>query len=126
MPRFVAQTKKGLGRSRLYERARASCLARSQVCWICSGEAADAEYAPISHSGDLPYGSAAIDMSIPWPSPASASADHVIPISVLGPDDPRLWRLDNLRPAHLGCNSKRGDGSKHQQVQTLTSRNWLA
>jgi hypothetical protein len=122
MPRFVSQPKKSRGRSGgLWERARRTCLARSSICWICAGECPD-----FSWSGDLPFQTAAIDMALRWPHPASASVDHIIPISELAPDDPRLWRQENLRPAHLRCNSARGDGSRGKQLACRTSRNWLA
>lgn len=128
MPRFVSTPKKGHGRSRLYERARKRVLARSQVCWVCSGAAAHAEYAPFSHpNGELPFGSAAIDMTLAWPHPGSASVDHEYPVSMLGPDDPRLWSEDFLHSCHLGCNSKRGNGARGPTaIATRVSRNWLA
>lgn len=124
MPTFVATPKKSKGRSgRLWDRSRATVLARSQICWICAGECPDFKHPP----GQLPFDSTAIDMTLAWPNPASASVDHIVPISQLGPDDPRLWRLDNLRPAHLSCNSKRGDGGNNNgHIFTKTSRNWLA
>lgn len=126
MPKFVGTPKKSLGRSgRLWDKSRAACLARSQICWICSGEAAMADYAPFEWE-ELPFGSAAIDLTLAWPNPASASVDHIIPISLLAPDDPKLWKLDFLRPSHLKCNSARGDGSKREKLVTRTSRNWLA
>lgn len=126
MPKFVGTPKKSLGRGgRLWEKSRAMCLSRSQICWICSGEASEAEYAPFRWDA-LPFGTAAIDLSLPWPNPASASVDHIIPISMLAPDDPRLWRVDYLRPSHLRCNSARGDGRNDRLVKTKTSRNWLA
>lgn len=128
MPKFVSTPKKSKGRSgRLWQRSRAAVLARSQICWICSGEAAHAQYAPFSWR-DLPFGSAAIDLSLRWPDPASASVDHVVPISLLSADDPSLWKLDNLRPSHLRCNSARGDGTRagSEKILTKTSRNWLA
>lgn len=123
MPKFVAHTQKGLGRGRLYEKSRKSCLARSQICWICAGECEDFSWPP----DRMPFSSAVIDMALAWPSPGSPSVDHVIPISILGPDDPLLWKLDNLRPAHLKCNSARGNGKRGPaMVATKTSRNWLA
>lgn len=126
MPKFVGTPKKSRGRSgRLWVKSRAACLARSQICWICSGEAGSAEYAPFTWD-KLPFGSAAIDLALEWPNPASASVDHVVPISQLDTNDPRLWSLDYLRPAHLRCNSARGDGRPGERVLTKTSRNWLA
>jgi 5-methylcytosine-specific restriction endonuclease McrA len=126
MPKFVGTPKKSRGRSgRLWEKSRAACLSRSQICWICAGEAADAEYAPFSWD-KLPFESTAIDLGLAWPNPASASVDHIIPISMLSPDDPRLWKLEFLRPSHLRCNSARGDGRNGDRIKTVTSRNWLA
>lgn len=127
MPKFVGKQKKSAGRGRLYEKARKTVLERSQICWICSGDAAEAPFAPFEWK-ELPFDSAAIDMSKQWPDPASASVDHEIPISMLDAEDPRLWRVDFLHPAHLKCNSKRGDGRylKGQEIKCKTSRNWLA
>lgn len=51
-------------------------------CWICKGD---------------------INMSATAPNGKSFSVDHVVPLSVGGWHD-----LINLRPAHLGCNRKRG------------------
>lgn len=125
MPKFVGKQKKSLGRGRLYAKARKTVLSRSQICWVCSGDAAHIEFAPFSWD-ELPFGSAAIDMSKEWPDPASASVDHEIPISMLGPEDPRLWKVEFLHPAHLKCNSARGDGRYRKEIVTKTSRNWLA
>lgn len=112
---------KSRGRSgRLWENARAKCLATSQICWICAGECDDFKWEV------LPFESAAIDMTLEWPLGGSASVDHKIPISELAPDDPRLWRQDNLAPAHLRCNSARGDGKREKRLVTKTSRVWVA
>lgn len=120
MPKFTGQRKKSLGRSgRLWESARKQCLQRSSICWICAGECPDFQWEKI------PFESAAIDMTLQWPHHGSPTADHVIPIKLLGPDDPRLWSQSNLRPAHLKCNSARGSGEK-QKVLCKTSRNWVA
>lgn len=122
MPRFVPKPKKPAGRGRLYVNARKTVLARSQVCWICIGECPDFKW------DKLPFDSAAIDMSLKWPDPGSASVDHVIPISMLAADDPRMWSLANLKPAHLKCNSARGNGviNRKQKAPVRVSRNWLA
>lgn len=120
MPRFVAQPKKSKGRSgTLWENARKKCLSLSQLCWICAGECPDFGWEK------LPFDSAAIDMSLSWPHPGSVSVDHVIPICELAADDPLLWRQENLRPAHLRCNSARGSGGR-DKVSCKVSRNWLA
>src|SRR6478609_882920 len=106
MPKFVGEPKKSLGRSgRLWDNARKTCLQRSTICWICAEECPDFMWKK------LPFKSSAIDMTLKWPDPASASVDHVIPLRQLGPRDPRLWSQENLRPAHLKCNSARGDGT---------------
>lgn len=52
--------------------------------------------------------------------PGSTTVDHIVPISLGG----ALLDPANLRPAHLTCNSKRGDGTKgtnHEQ-----SEDWFA
>lgn len=48
-----------------------------------------------------------INLTIAWPHPSSFSVDHVIPRSKGGTD-----ALDNLRPSHLGCNSRRGNRNR--------------
>lgn len=121
MPKFVANPKKSRGRSgTLWEKNRKLCLARSNICWICANECDDFKW------DTPPFESAAIDLTLEWPHPASKSVDHVIPISMLAPDDPLLWRQENLRPAHLKCNSARGNGVRTQEIKCKTSRNWLA
>lgn len=46
----------------------------------------------------------------------ATSVDHVVPVSLGGrPLDP-----DNLRPAHISCNSRRGNGKRVMS----TSRQW--
>ena len=42
------------------------------------------------------------------------SADHLIPRSLGGPDT-----LDNLRPAHLSCNQRRGTGAARRTVTVV-------
>lgn len=46
---------------------------------------------------------------IKWPDSKSATFDHLIPVADGGTDEP-----DNLRLAHLGCNSSRGTGGEVQ------------
>ena len=60
-----------------------------------------------------------IDQSIPDPRDKRArSIDHVVPLASGGaPLDVSLWR-----PAHLGCNSRRGNG--RPIVNLRTSRQW--
>lgn len=50
-----------------------------------------------------------IDPLLRWPHPLSWSADHIIPKSLLQPDDPRLWHISNLQAMHLRCNESRGN-----------------
>ncbi|KOT94554.1 hypothetical protein ADK70_12445 [Streptomyces rimosus subsp. pseudoverticillatus] len=45
-----------------------------------------------------------IDPEIAWPSPMSASMDHIIPLSRGG-----LHSMINVQSAHLSCNSSKGD-----------------
>lgn len=120
MPKFTGARKKSLGRSgRLWETARKQCLQASQICWICAGDCPDFRWEY------LPFESSAIDMALRWPHAASGTADHIIPISRLGANDPLLWSQSNLRPAHLRCNSARGNGGK-PTLETTTSRDWCA
>lgn len=122
MPKFTGSPSKNLGRGgRLWENARKKCLANSQICWICSGECPDFSW------DKIPFDSAAIDLTLKWPHPASASVDHIITVKKLAPNDPLLWSQSNLRPAHLRCNSARGDGERQTgRAATKTSRNWVA
>lgn len=46
----------------------------------------------------------AIDPTLRWPNPRSASVDHVVPVSAGGADTD-----DNLRATHWGCNEAKGD-----------------
>lgn len=45
-----------------------------------------------------------IDWNLKWPNCKSMSVDHIVPISKGGTDEEA-----NVRAAHLGCNSKRGN-----------------
>jgi 5-methylcytosine-specific restriction endonuclease McrA len=82
---------------RRWRAVRAKVLRGSSTCWIC-GE-------PIA-------------MRVPYPDPMSATVDHVKPRALGGPGlDPA-----NLRPAHLGCNMRRGIGTS-AKVQRR-SREW--
>ena len=44
-----------------------------------------------------------IDLTLPRKDPMSFSADHIIPVEEGGTD-----HADNLMPAHLGCNKRKG------------------
>ncbi|WP_372345524.1 HNH endonuclease [Streptomyces sp. KL116D] len=75
------------GRSgRRWRRAVAQLKSESlPICWICGYD---------------------IDMTLPHLHPRAWTAEHVQPLSAGGdPYDP-----DNLRPAHRGCNSRKGNG----------------
>ncbi|MEA1795126.1 HNH endonuclease [Rhodococcus qingshengii] len=101
----MAQTPRSKGRTgRPYRRAVERVKRRSQVCWLCNE---------------------AIDMSLKWPDPMSFSADHVESVKSLPPNDPKLTDPKNLMPAHLSCNSRRGDGSREAPRQLRWSRQWL-
>ncbi len=94
-----------VGRDHRYRQVRERVLAGAQVCHICGGE---------------------LDFTAPPRSPKAPSVDHELPVSRtrgLDPEtrqrlatDPRL-----MRPAHVGCNSKRGAGRKRP---AHISRGW--
>lgn len=68
--------------NRRYRRERAAVLRGDVVCWLCGQP---------------------IDKTLAWPDPMSGSADHVQAHHDGGHDG-----RSNLRPSHLGCNSRRG------------------
>lgn len=89
-----------------WNRVRALILKDHPPCWLC-GKAIDYEAKPRSR----------------W----SASVDHVVPISQtrdMSPADARRISLDIglLRPAHFGCNSRRGCRPVKRQAQPTTQR----
>ncbi|WP_084780426.1 HNH endonuclease [Planobispora rosea] len=93
MPRSKGRT------GRPYRRLRAQLIASpaGRVCWICGH---------------------AIDLTLPPRHPLSWSLDHADPLSRGGAEvDPR-----NARPAHLRCNSSRGNRMSGKKSQT--SRAW--
>jgi 5-methylcytosine-specific restriction endonuclease McrA len=64
-----------------------------RVCWICKKKI-----------GELPH-----------PHPQSLSLDHIVPLSLGG------WHhISNLKPAHLSCNSTKGDRYTGQLMLKLT------
>lgn len=94
-----------LGRDYAYRQARERVLRGAQVCHICGR---------------------AIDFDAPPRSRWAPSVDHVLPVSTLRDLDPRLAQriaLDpaGLRPAHVGCNSRRGTGRPRPRH---VSRSW--
>ena len=83
-------------------RARKALLAivcpEGSTCWLCGQ--------PIIHGLRR------------W-HPRGPSMDHVIPRSHGG-----TWDLRNLRPAHYGCNSARGNGPPKRATKINRSREW--
>ena len=53
-----------------------------------------------------------IDYTLKWPDPRAFTADHIIPLSTLEYGDPMRQSLSNLQPAHAGCNSSKGNGTR--------------
>lgn len=52
-----------------------------------------------------------VGKKIAWPHVRSASLDHVVPLSKGGAHDP-----SNVRLAHLGCNSAKGNRGGGEQL----------
>lgn len=90
-------------RSHAWKKARAKVLATATHCALC-GE-------PLDHT--IPSGTR-------WAS----TVDHIVPLSLGG----SLTAPKNLRAAHHGCNSRRGNGiSRGSQPTTPSgsvSRSW--
>lgn len=104
MPTTSQYGPRSLGRTgSKYLTARSKLLQNNQICWIC---------------GEL------IDMALTWPHPMYGTADHVEAVKDLPRDDPRLWDLRNLRPAHLSCNARRARTGTMKVAEHPTSRNW--
>lgn len=89
---------------RPYRRAAERVKKSSQICWLC-GEA--------------------IDLTLDHPDPMSYSTDHIESVKSLPANDPRLTDPRNMRPAHLSCNSRRGDGTRDPIKRLRTSRRWV-
>lgn len=70
------------------------------ICWLCQGV-----------KGPIIWG-------LRRAHPLGPSMDHVIPRSHGG-----YWYLENLRPAHYGCNSARGNREPPHRVK-VRSRIW--
>jgi 5-methylcytosine-specific restriction endonuclease McrA len=86
---------------RPWRRIRARVIASSDICWICQER---------------------VDKTLPARHPRSASVDHVNAINLGG----ALRDPANLRLAHYGCNSRRGDGRYDLVLDGLgsQSREW--
>lgn len=52
-----------------------------------------------------------VDPEVSWPHPMSPSLDHVVPLSLGGPHAP-----ENVRLAHLRCNSAKGNRGGEEQM----------
>jgi 5-methylcytosine-specific restriction endonuclease McrA len=82
-----------------WQKARAQCLNGADTCMICGRP---------------------LDFTFTGRHPLAPSADHIIPVSRGG--DP--YAQTNLRPAHYGCNSRRGNRTSYIATSTTTSRDW--
>jgi len=80
----------------LVARFKAECATRNDPCWLCRKP---------------------IDYRLTGRDRMAFSADHVRPTS-LGGD---VMRLSGLKPAHYGCNSRRGNTTRGEYP---TSRQW--
>lgn len=61
-----------------------------------------------------------IDLSKTFPDPWCFSMDHIEPICRLGDHT-----IENIRPAHLICNSRRGNKPIDSKVDTMPPKGWL-
>ena len=86
--------------------ARKRVLANATVCHLCGGE---------------------LDFNAPPRTRYAPSVDHIVPMSTIAGEDTLTRRRmgsdpTNLRPAHFGCNSRRGDGRRTPRRKA--SRRW--
>jgi 5-methylcytosine-specific restriction endonuclease McrA len=87
-------------RSYRWQRLAKRVLAEESVCWLCG----------------LP-----LDYDAPPRSRWAPSVDHVTPRAQGG----SLYERSNLRAAHQGCNSRKGDGTRGSGPPvTKRSRAW--
>lgn len=77
------------------EQLKHRAKANAWPCWVC-GEP--------------------IDYSLDYRAALAFTADHVAPIAAGGPI------LGDLKPAHRGCNARRGDGTRAARLKT--TRAW--
>lgn len=84
---------------RRWNRLRENLKAQRKPCWLCNQP---------------------IDYRLKWPHGGSFSADHVAPLSTHKylAEDPQ-----NLRAAHLRCNTSRGANAPKNELGQ-TSRQW--
>lgn len=62
-----------------------------------------------------------IDLAARFPDPRSLSIDHVVPRAAGGDES-----LENLRPAHLHCNTSRGAQSMQSKPRDpIDNRDWF-
>lgn len=63
-----------------------------------------------------------IDLTLDPNHRMAFTADHIMPVHMLGPNDPLLVDPTNLNPAHRACNS--ADGARirdaHKRVVSIT------
>jgi 5-methylcytosine-specific restriction endonuclease McrA len=65
-------------------------------------------YGPVCHiclANGITDHRAVIDLTLVWPDPRCFTRDHVVPVSMGGPDT-----IENMAPAHNKCNRDRGNG----------------
>ncbi len=94
-----------IGRDYAYQKARAQVLDGAQVCHLCGGP---------------------LDFDAPPRSRWAPSADHELPVSAtrhLDAETRQALAVDPalMRPAHYGCNSRRGAGRRRA---VHVSRSW--
>ncbi|MGI8313327.1 HNH endonuclease [Saccharopolyspora hattusasensis] len=82
---------------RPWKRVVQQLKALSNICWICGKQ---------------------INLDLPPNHRMSFTADHIVPLSLGGSNT-----LDNARPAHRSCNSKRSNRIDYIPP-SVTSRDW--
>jgi 5-methylcytosine-specific restriction endonuclease McrA len=92
----------GAGRPWHRERAlfKAKCAETKAECWLCKGKRGPIDYTTKTKTDTLAF-----------------TVDHHVPTSRGGD----VMRVANWRPAHFGCNSSRGNGTRGEFP---TSRQW--
>lgn len=90
--------KKGRG-GRLWEKLKDEVCPPGSVCWLCGKP---------------------IRFDVPARHPLSRSVDHVVSLKNGG----HPTALANLRPAHYGCNSRKGKGTPNATKQRPRSRDY--